>query len=215
MSSETIMDALRKAKEGSKKRKFTQSIDLAISLRDVNLKDPAKRFKADVLLPYAIGSGVKICVIGDDATVARASTVEGIDSTLTETQITEMAKDAKSTKIFIAGIDYFLAIPQLMATVGRSLGRFLGPAGKMPTVFPPNGNLEDFVTRFSRTCSIRLRQNPVIHCRVGTESMEDSEVVENIRVIITEVENRLDNGVNNIRHTHVKTTMGPAIAIQG
>lgn len=215
MSVEVIAQKVREAKDASlkrKKRNFTQSIDLAIALRDVNLKDPSKRFRVEVLLPHVISPNIKLCVIGDAAIISRAQE-EGIESTLNEEQVEALAKDPKEAKELIASIDYFLAIPQLMAVVGKNLGRYLGPSGKMPTVLPPNANLADFVARYTRTCTLNLKQNPVIHCRVGDEGMDDNELANNIRTVLNEIENRLDSGANNIQHTHVKTTMGPTVTL--
>lgn len=212
MSVETIVEAVRKAKSASKKRKFTQSIDLAVALRDVNLKDPSKRFRVEVLLPHVISPNIKLCVIGDAAMLSTAKE-HGIEYTLDEAEVENLVKDPKQAKQYIDNIDYFLAIPQLMAVVGKNLGRYLGPSGKMPAVLPPNANLDDFVQRYTRTCKINLKQNPVIHCRVGDESMDEAEVASNIRTVLNEIENRLDQGANNIRHSHIKTTMGPTIEI--
>ncbi|MHA2502922.1 MAG: 50S ribosomal protein L1, partial [Candidatus Kariarchaeaceae archaeon] len=101
-----------------------------------------------------------------------------------------------------------------MATVGKLWGRFLGPSGKMPSVMPPNADINSFVTRYGRTCRIRLRQNPVIHARVATEDMGVDEIASNVRTILSEVENRLEQGQNNIKSAFVKTTMGPAVRIE-
>ncbi len=212
MESKQILEAVRKVKSSSKERKFIQSIDLAISLRDVNLKDPSKRFRVEVLLPHPLNKDTNICVIGDAALISKAEDA-GIKHTLNEDQIDQLARNANDAKIFINTIDYFLAIPQMMALIGKTLGRYLGPAGKMPSVLPPNANLENFVARYNRTCRIRLRQNPVIQCRVATEDMNDEEITENVRTIITEIENRLEQGLQNIKHAHIKTTMGPVITI--
>ncbi|MHA2032525.1 MAG: 50S ribosomal protein L1, partial [Candidatus Kariarchaeaceae archaeon] len=72
MSVEVITEAVRKAKSSAKKRKFNQSIDIAVALRDVNLKDPSKRFRVEVLLPHVISPDIKLCVIGDAMIISRA-----------------------------------------------------------------------------------------------------------------------------------------------
>lgn len=212
MEKSQILEAVSRVKADSKSRKFTQSVDLAISLRDVNLKDPSKRFRAEILIPHALSKQVNLCVIGDEAIVAQAQEAN-VKFTLTSFEVENLAKNAKEAKAYIDQVDYFLAIPQMMADVGKLLGRFLGPAGKMPTVLPPNAPIETFVTRLGRTVRIRLRQNPVLHCRVATEDMDDDQIAENIETILHEVENRLENGANNISKVIVKTTMGPAITI--
>ena len=212
MSVEVITEAVRKAKSASKNRKFTQSVDIAIAIKDVNLKDPSKRFRTEVLLPHVISPDITLCVIGDAAIISQAQ-ANNIEHTLNDEEVESLGKNPKDAKELVAKVDYFLAIPQLMALVGKNLGRYLGPTGKMPTVLAPNANLEEFVARYTRTCKINLKQNPVIHCRVGYETMDDNELASNIRTVLNEVENRLDQGSNNIHRTHVKTTMGPVVVI--
>jgi large subunit ribosomal protein L1 len=212
MDKKDIVASVSQAK-ASKKRKFTQSIDLSIALRDVNLKDPSKRFKADILVPHAITDNVTVCVIGDGDVISRAQEA-GANYTLDADQLEEYAKNPAEAKSFIAQVDYFLAIPQLMATVAKNLGRFLGPAGKMPTVLPPNAPLDNFLGRYSRIVSIRLRQNPVINCKVAHEGLSDDEIADNVMSVLSEVEKNLDSGFNNVSKAYVKTTMGPAIELK-
>ncbi len=208
-----IIQAIEKALADKKERKFKESVDLHIGLQGVDLKDPSKRFRVEVLLPHKLNKTVRLCVIGDDSVIDKAKEA-GVEFTLNETDLEEMVRDASATKTYIDGIDYFLAIPQLMATVGKLWGRFLGPSGKMPSVMPPNADINSFVTRYGRTCRIRLRQNPVIHARVATEDMGVDEIASNVRTILSEVENRLEQGQNNIKSAFVKTTMGPAVRIE-
>ncbi|MDH5402317.1 MAG: 50S ribosomal protein L1 [Candidatus Heimdallarchaeota archaeon] len=212
MSEQAIVDAVKQIKSTPKQRKFIESIDLAVALRDVDLKDPSKRFRLEVLLPHALNKTMNLCIIGDADVINRAKEA-GVKYTLTEDEIDLMIRNPKEVKSYIKKIDYFLAIPQLMAVVGKSMGRFLGPAGKMPSVLPPNANIEDFVFRYSRIARVRVRQNPVVHCRVGTFNMEDEHIAANIRVVINEIENKLEQGSNNIKHYHIKTTMGSSVKL--
>ncbi|MCY3413765.1 MAG: 50S ribosomal protein L1 [Candidatus Heimdallarchaeota archaeon] len=213
MEKDTIVKVVSQVKAESKKRNFTQAIDLSIALRDVNLKDPSKRFRADVLMPHDVTDDVNVCVIGDADVIARAQEA-GVKHTMDQNQIENLARNPNEAKSFIAGIDYFLAIPQMMAGVGKSLGRFLGPAGKMPTVLPPNAPIDAFTGRYSRTVRLRLRQNPVLNCKVANEAMSDDDIADNIIALISEVEKKLDNGLHNIKKAYVKTTMGPAFELK-
>lgn len=213
MDKNAIVEKVSEAKSGSKKRKFTQSIDLSIALRDVNLKDPSKRFRSDVLMPHNVTDDVKVCVIGDADIISRAKDA-GVEYTLDEHQIEEFARNANDAKAYIGQIDYFLSIPQMMAAVGKNIGRYLGPAGKMPTVLPPNADIAAFAGRYSRTVRIRLKTNPVLNCKIANEGMTDEEIAENVITLLSEVEKNLDNGLNNINKVFIKTTMGPAIQLK-
>lgn len=213
MDKKAIVANVTEAKVKSKKRNFAQSIDISIALKDVNLKDPSKRFRADVLMPHNVSDDVHVCVIGDADVISRAQEA-GVELTLNAHQVDEFSSKPNEAKQFISGVDYFLAIPQMMASVGKSLGRYLGPAGKMPTVLPPNAPLDTFVGRYSKTVRIRLRQNPVINVKVANETMDNEDIADNIIQLMHEVEKNLDNGLNNVHRAFVKTTMGPAIQLQ-
>ena len=57
-------DAIKKAREGEKK-KFTQTVDLIINLRNIDLKKPENKFSKDILLPNGRGKDVSVCIISD------------------------------------------------------------------------------------------------------------------------------------------------------
>lgn len=180
----------------------------------MNLKDPSKRFRAEIVLPHRPNKPVRLAVVGPDDVLDKAKEY-GVTYTLTKDQLEALAKDPKEAKKFAKSVDYVLAVPQMMAEVGKNLGRYLGPLGKSPSVLPPNADLGTMIDRYSRTTKFRLRQNPVIHARVATRDMSDEEIAENIEVVLRDIENRLEQGAQNIKHVHVKTTMGPAVEIGG
>ncbi len=183
-------------------------------MKNINLKDPSKRFRAQIVLPHKPNKPVKLAVVGPDDVLDKAKEL-GVDVTLSKDQLEALSKNPKEAKKFAKSVDYVLAVPQMMAEVGRYLGRYLGPLGKSPNVLPPNANLATMIDRFSRTAKFRLRQNPVIHARVATRDMDDDDIAENIEVVLRDIENRLEQGAQNIKHVHVKTTMGPAVEIGG
>ena len=59
----TVM-AVQKALESAKKRNFTETVELAINLKDVDLSMPKNRITDDIILPYGRGKSIRICVIG-------------------------------------------------------------------------------------------------------------------------------------------------------
>ena len=58
----SITKAIEKARE-SPRRKFKQTFDLIISLKNLDLKKPENRIKTEVTLPKDIGKPFKIGVI--------------------------------------------------------------------------------------------------------------------------------------------------------
>merc|ERR1719329_1211552 len=64
VTNEHLVNMLTKLKEADKKRKFRQTVELQISLKDY---DPAKdkRFVGSVVLPNVPRENLKICMIAD------------------------------------------------------------------------------------------------------------------------------------------------------
>ena len=52
-----MIEAVKKAKEQSKPRNFTQSIDMIINIKDLDVNKPENRFEEEVVLPNGRGKG--------------------------------------------------------------------------------------------------------------------------------------------------------------
>lgn len=208
-----IIEAVKEAKEKAKERKFKESIDLSISFKNLDLKKPENRISAEVTLPHPINKPVKVCVIASGDLEVRAKN-EGIDSVLSRTDLEKFLSDRKAAKKLAKQFDFFLAQVDLMPLVGRSLGPVLGPRGKMPKPIPPTADVKSLVEQYRRTVRIRMRNNPVVHVRVGTKDMEDEKIAENIKAVLEFLLEKLEKGIQNIKSIYVKTTMGPPVPIK-
>ena len=58
-----VINAVKEAKEQSKPRNFTESVDVIINIRDLDVRKPENRFNEEVTLPNGRGKEVKIGVI--------------------------------------------------------------------------------------------------------------------------------------------------------
>jgi len=214
MSIETanIKSALKEAREKSKKRNFNQSVELIINLRDVDVKKPENRIQESIELPYALDKKVGICVFADGDLALRARRA-GADLVLESADIEGLMNNKKRQREIAKSMNSFIAAAPLMPLVGRVFGPILGPRGKMPTPVPPTANIEEAIERHKRIIRIRARDQPVIHCRVGTESMSDDEIAENIQTVIRRIARRLRRGIKNIDSIYVKMTMGPPVKV--
>jgi len=215
MSVETnnIKAALQEAREKSKKRNFNQSVELIINLRDVDVKKPENRIQRTIELPHVLDKKVGVCVFADGDMALRARRA-GADLVLGSADIESLANNKKRQREIAKSINAFIASAPLMALIGRVFGPILGPRGKMPTPIPPTANIEEEIERHRRIVRVRARDQPVIHCRVGTESMSDDEIAENIQAVIREITRRLKRGIKNIDSIYVKLTMGPPVKVK-
>jgi large subunit ribosomal protein L1 len=214
MSVETadIKSALKEAREKSKKRNFKQSVELIINLRDVDVKKPENRIQETIELPHALDKNVGVCVFADGDLALRARRA-GADLVLESADIEGLMNNRKRQREIAKSMNSFIAAAPLMPLIGRVFGPILGPRGKMPTPVPPTANIEELIERHRRIVRVRARDQPVIHCRVGTEGMSDDQIAENIQTVIRRVARSLKRGMKNIDSIYVKTTMGPAVKI--
>ncbi len=213
LDSKALLESVKEAKNKTEKRKFTQSIELIISLRDIDMKKPESRIQESVELPHAIGKQSKICVIatGDLALRARKA---GADLVIERADLEALAGDKKRQKTLVDEYEYFISEAPLMPTVGRVLGAVLGPKGRMPAPVPPNVDIASAIERQRKMVQVRLRSQPILQCRIGTEDMTDEQIAQNIETVIRRLEGKLKRGLKNIRSIVVKTTMGPPVQLK-
>jgi len=206
MNKQHIQTAIKAAREKGGKRNFTQSFDLSITLKDLDLKNPAHKVKEEVVLPNGRGKPVKVGAIAEGILAENAKKA-GL-TVISKDQLSELAKDKPKAKKIINNVDFFISSPDLMVEVGKTLGAMLGPRNKMPKPVPPNADLTGFLNRLNSLALIRVRDQPVVHCLVGTEEMTDNEVVGNVEAVITAFSRKLPKGESNFRSVHIKLSMG-------
>ncbi|MCD6523169.1 MAG: 50S ribosomal protein L1 [Candidatus Diapherotrites archaeon] len=209
-----LKEAIEKAKTASPKRKFTQTVDLAINFRNIDFTKPENRLNMEVVLPKGKGKEVKICVICGDELASNAKGV--VDKIIKANEIEEYGKNKKKLKKIANEFDFFIAEAPLMPQIGKLFGQVLGPRGKMPKPVPPGANIKPIVERLKKTIIIRTKGKylPVIHAPIGTEVMPVDDLVENAMAVINAVKDKLPDKEGNIKSIFVKTTMGPSVKVE-
>jgi large subunit ribosomal protein L1 len=213
MDAKALLESIKEAKSKAQKRKFNQSVELIINLREIDMKKPESKIQESIELPNAIPKQGKVCVIatGELALKARRA---GADLVIERPELESLAADKKRQKALAEEYDYFISEAPLMPTVGRVLGAVLGPKGRMPAPVAPNANIADNIEKMRKTVQIRLRGQPILQCRIGTEDMSDEQLAQNVEAVISRLEGKLKRGLKNIRSIVVKTAMGPPVKIR-
>lgn len=212
LAKEEVARALSELRKNLTKKKFSQSIELVVKLREVDLKKPENRINETIPLPNPPEAALKICVIASGDLATRAKTA-GADMIVSRQEIENLGKDKKAARKLAQDYDFFIAEAPLMPFVGRALGSFLGPRGKMPTPVPPNAAIDQVVSGHRKMVRVRMREQPVLSCRVGTESMTDDKLTENILAVTSRIEQKLDRGIKNVGEILVKATMSKPVKI--
>jgi len=212
VTKDSLLKAMEELKKTSVKRNFKQAVELIVKLRDVDLKKSESRISEQVEMPNNMGKPVKVCVIASGDLGVRAKKA-GADLVIGREELDKLGKDKKAIRKLSREFDYFVAEAPLMPVIGKTIGSKLGPKGKMPTPVPPSAPIEDVLERHRRMVRLRVRDQPVIQCRVGIEDMPDEKIIENIQAVITKIEGKFERGSKNIGSIILKTSMGPPIKV--
>ncbi|KAA0008173.1 MAG: 50S ribosomal protein L1 [Thermoplasmata archaeon] len=208
MDDEKIKEAIKTALEKSKKRNFKQSVDVAITLKDVDMNNPKNRIDEEVILPNGRGKPAKVAIFAGGELALKARDV--VDLIIKPEEIDDLAKDKKKMKKIANEHDFFIAEAPLMPIIGKKLGVVLGPRGKMPKPIPPTADIKAIVDNLRKSVKVRSKSNKTFHAVIGTEDMEPEKLAENLKAIIKRLEEKLERGRYNIESVYVKTTMGPS-----
>ena len=213
VSSNQILELVKKARETSTKRKFTQSAELTLVLKDIDVK---KGFNLNevVALPHKPSREPTICVIatGDMGSKVRKA---GVDKVMEPQELDRLGTNKREARKVVRSYDFFLSDTSQMATVGRSLGQFLGPKGKMPTPLPYGAPVEAIANRFRSSVRVKAKSQLNLSAKIGDEKMDDSQLVENASAVISAIEKKLPQGDKNIKNAMVKFTMGKTAKLSG
>ena len=210
-------------KEGfkDKVRKFDESIDLIINLKDLNLNDPKQRIDKEILLPNNTITSDKpnVCVIASDEILLEARNL-GLETIDTDGLVQLNSEEKKIKKKFVKKYDFFIVEDKMMPSVARYLARFLGPLGKMPKPFPSGYGIisspEDLrvaIERYLKIIRIQLKKQLLIQVKIGKKSMEEDKVFENLKAVVDYIADQMPHRYNNIKSMFLKTTMGHPIKV--
>jgi len=207
-----IREAVKKALDEAPERNFVESVELAFTIRDVDLKNPANRIQEEVRLPRGRGKTLSIAIFagGEMAIKAREAGLEIIDPA----QIEDLGGDRQKARKLARRHDFFLSEIPHMTDIGRHLGVVLGPRGKMPRPVPPNVDPGNIAQALQSTTLVRSRDNITFHTVVGARNQGEEAISENAYEVWNRVTGKLERGAGNIRSLYVKTSMGPSIRVQ-
>ena len=211
MEKTQILKALEQLKDD--KKKFVQSYDLIITLKDINTKTaPVDAF---VVMPHSRGKTIKVCAVVGQELAEQAA--KQCDMVIRETELAKY-RDNKAAKKLAAQYDFFLAQITLMPQIAQFFGRSFGPRGKMPNpkagcVVAPTANLSVVKERLQKTVHVKSKDSLALQCIIGNESMKVEDVADNIMAVVTQVSKALPQEDQNVKAVFIKKTMSKPIKV--
>ena len=129
----------------------------------------------------------------------------------TRADLQNLRNNRKAAKKIAEQCDWVLVRVDLMGIAGGTLGPALGPRGKAPTPVPMKADIAQMIERYKSAVWVRVRNQPQIMCRVGTEDMPPEKIAENIKAVLSAITGKL--GTQKIGRIIVKRTMGIPVEV--
>lgn len=207
-----FVKAIKEAISRAKERKFTETVEMAVNLRNLDMKKPENRIDSIVLLPHGIGKPRKVGVFARGETLLKAKNANA-DIVLSQEDIDQLSKDKRRARKIANDIDFFIAEAPLMPEIGKKLGSILGPRGKVPQPIPALSDPKPVIDRLRNSVRIRTRDKMTFHVPIGSKKMSPEVIAENAMEVLKVLENKYENPSLVLKSVFVKTTMGPAVRV--
>ncbi len=207
----TIEEAIENIKtiSAEKKRKFIESVDIAINL-GIDPKQSDQAVKGSLLLPNGSGKQVKILVLTGNEDLQKIAIQSGALMSGLEDII------AKIDGGFL-DFDCCIATPEVMPKLAK-IAKKLGPRGLMPS--PRNGTVTNDIKKavseaIKGRVDFKNDKGGTVHCLVGKINFETKQLLENILAIVKVIkESKPESSKGKfIRSFYINSTMGPSIEV--
>jgi large subunit ribosomal protein L1 len=210
-SAANLEEAVAKAKElsANNKRKFTESLDIAVNL-GVDAKQTDQTVKGSVLLPNGSGKKVKVIVLAANDNQRQ----EALDAGAILAGLEDIV--AKIEAGFV-DFDVCVATPDVMPKISK-IAKKLGPRGLMPS--PKNGTVTTDVKKavadaLKGKVDFKNDKAGTVHCLVGKVDFETSYLIENIKAVVKAIKDAKPETAKGkfIKEFFLSSTMGPSVQV--
>ena len=187
--------------------KFDESVDIAMNL-GVDPRHADQNIRISASLPHGTGKEIKVLVVaqGPKEKEAKESGADYVGKEYLD-----------KLKAGWDEIDKIIATPDMMQELGK-LGKILGPKGLMPN--PKSGTVTMDISNAVKELKagkieLRVEKNGIVHIQCGKSSFNESDLVENIRMVYNTILKAKPASVKGtyLKKISISSTMGPGIKI--
>ena len=207
-----VAEAIAELRQKMKQRKFTETIELQIGLKDY---DPQKdkRFVGTVRLPNNPRPNLKICIIADekhkDEVLKYKVDVDVVDLEY----LKKFNKEKKLVKNWAKKYSLLLASDTVLKKVPVVVGPILNRINMFPQVVSHNEALLTKVEDVRSSVKFQLKKVTCLASAVGNATMTDEELRTNIMMSLNFLVSLLKKGWHNLKSVNIKSTMSTAIKL--
>jgi len=200
-----LMESIQAIVKDRKPRKFKESIDLQVNLKNY---DPQKdkRFSGSLRLPNVCRPRMKVCLLCDLVHEDVAKKQGLITQNLED--LKKLNKNKKLVKKLCNQYDAFLASESIIKTIPRLVGPHMNRAGKFPTAVSTSDNLQDKVLELQSTIKFQLKKVLCLGACVGHCEMNDEQIRQNTVMALNFLVSLLKKNWQNMKSVYIKSTMG-------
>ncbi|AWS00056.1 50S ribosomal protein L1 [Metallosphaera hakonensis] len=210
---EKIEEAVKQAldKGNNPKREFTQSVELVIAFKDVDMKRGDIKLREAIVLPKPPSKPRNVLVVPSLEQMESAKRAEP-NVILSKEELQKLQGAKRTIKKLASKNQWFLIAQDSMSLAGRILGPSLGPRGKFPTPLPSSSDISEYVLRYKRSTLVKTKDQPHTQTFVGTEDQAAGDLTENIFAVLNGIEGKI-KGPAYVKAIYVKTSMGKPVQI--
>lgn len=201
-----LKKAIEELRNNAKKRKFSQTVDLVINLKGMDMR------RDNVALVIDIPHKVK-----DKKVCGFLTEKNELVHTVTKPDFPKY-KDAAKLRELVNEYDFFIAHASLMPSVASTFGKALGPLGKMPSpqlgivTSEKSDVVKPLLDKISKSVKIRTKEAS-IKIAVGKEEMSDEEIIANTSAVYNAIVNALPTKNENVKNVKIKFTMSKPVEV--
>jgi ribosomal protein L1 len=194
----------------SKPRKFPQTVELQICLRNYNAKKE-KKLAADIDLPNQVKRKLKvICIVNDaDRDQCLRENIEHVDID----HFKKFNNDVKQIKKWARSYDIILVSSALNRNLNKLVGKPLTSVQRLPAIIAEGSDIKKRIELLHNTARFKVKGVTWINTAVAQEEQESEQIRSNILKALNFLASQLPKGWQNIRKIGIKTTMGKYVKL--
>jgi len=206
-----LEEAINKVKElgSAKKRKFIESVDIAVGL-GIDAKQSDQSVKGSLVLPNGSGKKVKVLVFSANEDIKSAALAAGATYAGLEDLITKIEGG-------FLDFDTCIATPDVMQKISK-IAKKLGPRGLMPS--PKNGTVTTDVKKavedaLKGKVDFKNDKAGIVHCLVGKLDFANDALITNIKAVVRAIKDSKPEAAKGkyIKNFYINSTMGPSVRV--
>jgi len=211
LPTEKIKTSIHKIMSEKKERKFVESIELQINLKDINLQID-KKVAGSVKLPNMPRPNLKICVIGDAEHIEEAKKIGNVD-TIDQEALKNFNKENKLIKKWAKKYQILLCTKTILPKLNQILGPILNRINRFPLPITHDEALTKRLEEVRSSIRIQLKKVLCMGLAVARADMTEEQIRQNITVTLNFLVSLLKKGWQNIKGITIKTSMGKPVRI--